>query len=787
MDSLSSLQTKIHDLEDLGRIDEAITYNQQLLDLLSDTDNDFAEDYVWALVDMSYFYSSTGDLFSATDYAIQGIQKAQQYITRNISTWVNRSDTLTISNALMLCESSIRQCYEAIEDCYSGASPQMQDTLKMFFSMDSIIAALQQMCYRTDQIKASTTSLNKRMMIQQLNRMYHHILWETILFAHYLHPTDTLNFANIQNLYYSTDDNDYRLRAATRLSVSWAIKENADSLLYWLDIVQKLDSSGAYAYVVQENKSWLAAQQADWNTALPMLKYSMENKRDSICKEFIFSSAQTRLNSWVNNYAWYFQQNLELCALTNHPDSVNAFLYDNLLIKKGILLAVQVEMARLLREHNLSDIADSLYIIRQIRHTIQQLTLNGDTCNHAHEANKIRQMEHYVLDAVSQVGDITKPLRTTTKDITESLSQKAIAVEFFRVLDGQDKAWIMALVLRNNWDEPKLITIGREEQFMPLVQDHYLYETGYDLTQIVWGKIIEEGNIEDGDTICFSPDGIFNTIGIEYLPLAINETMYDRYAMHRLSSTRQLCDRQADNSIGHALLYGGIRYTTDTTTDTPIPYLPYSLDEVEQINHCLTDGELLTGIDGTESSFRELSGNSPNILHVATHGFCLSESSASSMQRQNVLFVRLTNRQKINVEDVALTRTGLLFAGAGQAWGGQSHGNTNDGILTASEISLLDLRNTQLVVLSACETGLGYATIDGVVGLQRGFKQAGAQTIIMSLWEVSDEATLMLMTQFYCNLSKQNMSRQSAFKHAIQAVRQHYAEPDYWAGFVMLD
>jgi CHAT domain-containing protein len=110
-----------------------------------------------------------------------------------------------------------------------------------------------------------------------------------------------------------------------------------------------------------------------------------------------------------------------------------------------------------------------------------------------------------------------------------------------------------------------------------------------------------------------------------------------------------------------------------------------------------------------------------------------------------------------------------------------------DGILTAKEVSLLDLRETDLVVLSACETGKGEVTGDGVFGLQRAFKMAGVQTIIMSLWPVNDQATQLLMTEFYNNWIGKHQSKREAFRNAQNTVRTQYEEPEYWAGFIMLD
>ena len=133
-----------------------------------------------------------------------------------------------------------------------------------------------------------------------------------------------------------------------------------------------------------------------------------------------------------------------------------------------------------------------------------------------------------------------------------------------------------------------------------------------------------------------------------------------------------------------------------------------------------------------------------------------------------------------------------MMAGGQQAW---LHGNKDlpkgkeDGILLAAEISLLDLHDIDMVTMSACQTGLGDISDDGVMGLQRGFKRAGVNTLLMTLWPVNDDATQILMREFYRNLTEGKSKRQS-LKLAQQFLRenhQQYNNPYYWAPFILLD
>ncbi|MEE3447688.1 MAG: CHAT domain-containing protein [Bacteroidales bacterium] len=185
----------------------------------------------------------------------------------------------------------------------------------------------------------------------------------------------------------------------------------------------------------------------------------------------------------------------------------------------------------------------------------------------------------------------------------------------------------------------------------------------------------------------------------------------------------------------------------------------------------------------TEESLKKLSGTGLKILHIGTHGFYYAAENL-----ENAGFSFFSDKQQ-SEEDKAMSCSGLLFAGANFALDTENRSalpEGDDGILTAKEISRLDFQGLDLVVLSACQTGLGEVTGEGVFGLQRGFKKAGAQTIIMSLWEVDDYATRLLMTEFFKGLTAGKTKRE-AFLSAQKFVKAKNSDPKYWAAFVMVD
>jgi CHAT domain-containing protein len=208
---------------------------------------------------------------------------------------------------------------------------------------------------------------------------------------------------------------------------------------------------------------------------------------------------------------------------------------------------------------------------------------------------------------------------------------------------------------------------------------------------------------------------------------------------------------------------------------------------VESIAGQLEQNDVKTRVfmydEGTEETFKALSGQSQSIIHIATHGFYFSEQELRQQGRQLVFL----SDENSHLDD-ALNYSGLLFAGANYALqGNRLPDGIEDGVLTAREIAQVDLGHVDLVVLSACQTGLGEIRDDGVFGIQRGFKKAGARSLLMSLWKVDDEATDLMMTRFYERLMD-GRELHRAFAEAQQAVREGgYPEPYFWASFILLD
>lgn len=344
----------------------------------------------------------------------------------------------------------------------------------------------------------------------------------------------------------------------------------------------------------------------------------------------------------------------------------------------------------------------------------------------------------------------------------------------------------------------KLVELKTAKQGLSETEIDKLYDGFGDK---IWGKLSSE--LVGVKKIFFSSTSFCDFIPIEYLKTSECRNISEQYNIYRLSSTKEII-KKSENNIGRsALLYGGLDYydlknikKTGNKERGGYDYLPHSLEEVKEIADILKaskcDVKVLTGNEGTEDSFRAMSGKPLGIIHLATHSGNIShKDEQDNLSSGNLSFIQIENNKVPIYEDKALSRSFIVLSGGNQLVQRKNVTDDCDGILTAKEIAELDFHATDLIVLSSCESGLGDRGLDdAIIGLQRGFKKAGANTILMSLHKVDDEATKILMVEFYRNLMS-GKSKLQSLKDAQQYLRivenGKYDAPKYWASFIMLD
>lgn len=327
--------------------------------------------------------------------------------------------------------------------------------------------------------------------------------------------------------------------------------------------------------------------------------------------------------------------------------------------------------------------------------------------------------------------------------------------------------------------------------------------------------------LDNTNTLYISPDGNLNLIPFEALRMNSGEYLIERYHINYLSSGRDLLsfptiipmsnetvivanpDYNAENESYKIASTGISKDNTQKskvstrskdlalTTWNSLPGTKIEADKISQ----LLKGEKLrmfTGKEASEGKVKKL--NSPLRLHVATHGYFLDhqESSKELKQKSEKAILKLSFSDNFQVKEIEnpLLRSGLILAGANHFASSSNVDYSEDGILTALEITGIPLSETDLVVLSACETGLGNVRQgEGVFGLRRAFQLAGARTIIMSLWSIPDEETSELMTRFYSEIKKGTKKSEALQKAKLSIMQerrknQGVAHPYFWASFI---
>jgi CHAT domain-containing protein/tetratricopeptide (TPR) repeat protein len=565
-----------------------------------------------------------------------------------------------------------------------------------------------------------------------------------------------------------------------------------------------------------------------------------DKERDNTLNIFSFLSETERAIFWaeISNY-FAFSNSLLYHFQTPKAASLS---YNNTLFTKGLLRKTNTNIRDKILKSGDENLIASLHEMLILRDLISKNPQERDSI--AVWKNKADEIDKMLTKKISGDQSTDKKQKIKWTDVQRALSKNEATIEFisfpFISRENPDSVDIdnpkyAALILRHDSKSPVFVSLFEQSQLDSLLADKTedtqkrigkLYNggnprfyNGRKLSQLVWQPL--EQYLSGIETVCYSPSGKLNQIAFAALPVSDSLTLNDMYSLHLLSSTREIVRMKKQQAaflpVRQAVEYGGISYDVTENADLLAASKPYQSDNTElftmQSRALLVDStrsgwnflqgteqEVIDiesilkkskipnikymGVLANEESFKALSGQSPELLHIATHGFFLEDEK----QIRETGFMQMMgmdeNRPYVN----SMLRSGLLFAGANRAWQNKNViEGIEDGILTAEEISQLNLSNTKLVVLSACETGLGEVqNSEGVFGLQRAFKLAGIKTLVMSLWKVDDTATSEFMTVFYQNLMS-GKTKFAAFREAQQTIRTKYKNPYYWAAFVMMD
>ncbi|MGB3005744.1 MAG: CHAT domain-containing protein [Chitinophagaceae bacterium] len=542
----------------------------------------------------------------------------------------------------------------------------------------------------------------------------------------------------------------------------------------------------------QEDLAILYWKKNDYAKAYPLYHAAMEKSLDFINKYFPPMSEAEKTKYWdmlSPRFQRFFNFAIQASVVNNNAISD---MFEYRLATKGLLLSSSRKVSesifasgnqQLMNEYS-SWIDQKEQLTELYAYTKEELKEQGVNLDSLE--NAANSMEKRLSENSREFAGFYFTGKTTFSEIQGKLNADEALIEIIRLRNFEqvlsDSCRYIGLIVTKGNSQPKVVIlpdgINMEGKYAKMyrlsmknkMNDEKSY-TNY------WEPF--ENELKGEKKIFASLDGVYNQINLNTLKKSGGGFLINHYDITLLGNSKNILGYNNKKSIvpiKKATLIGFPDYGSPS-----IPELPATKTEVDGINKVLkTSGYQVSSFlqkDATESNLKLTKKIS--ILHIATHGYFLQDVDKASWP------VGVSSE---NAKDNVLLRSGMMLTGASEA---DKHAvgleNNNNGIITSYEAMNLDLQGTNLVVLSACETGLGEIKAgEGVYGLQRAFLVAGAKAIIMSLWKVDDAATQQLMNNFYSNWTKSGDIEKS-FKQAQVQLMTKYKEPYYWGAFVMME
>ncbi len=540
----------------------------------------------------------------------------------------------------------------------------------------------------------------------------------------------------------------------------------------------------------QEDMGILYWKKGDLEKAFTYLEPAMNKSIDFINRYFPPMSEAEKTSYW-DVLRPRFQRFYNYCleAAPTNPTVVKE-MYDYQMATKGLLLSSTNKVKQAILKSGNTDLIRDYAAWLDKKETLARLySLSKDELKEQKiDLNALEQEANGLERALSQKSTEFSQGYSTEKisytQVASLLADTEAVVELIqiRLFDKNftSDSKYAALTLTKNSAQPTLTILDNgtqlETRYLKFYRnaikqklaDSYSYEQ-------FWSKI--DASVKGKKVIYLSPDGVYNEININTLKKTDAGYLINQYDLVNIGNSKDLIalkSRKAVASKKQAFLLGFPEYG-----GTAIAALPGTKIEINGISTILkTAGYQINRyeqLEATEAQVKSITGLS--LVHIATHGYFLQDVESGAI-----------GVSKESAKNNPLLRSGILLAGASKTLAGEVTPdlNSNDnGVLTAYEAMNLNLEGTDLIVLSACETGLGdVRSGEGVYGLQRAFQVAGAKALLMSLWKVDDAATQALMTNFYTNLAKTG-NKSLAFKQAQLQLMLKFKEPYYWGAFVM--
>lgn len=537
----------------------------------------------------------------------------------------------------------------------------------------------------------------------------------------------------------------------------------------------------------QEDLGILYWKKGDVEKANPLFQASLARSLDFINRYFPPMSEAEKTKYWdvlQPRFQKYFNYCLD-AAKTN--PAVLKEMYNYQIATKALLLSSTNKIKQSILNSGNDDLIRDYKAWLDKKETLARYyslskeELQNQKIDLAATEREANQMERSLSERSKEFSQAYTAETIGMEKIAALLGDTEVAVEIIRIQqfdkDFTQESKYAVLVLSKNATAPKLAVLDNGNQLETRYAKFYKNaiqtqgEDGYSYDQY-WARI--EPLMAGKKTIYLSADGVYNQINVNTLKKKEGTFVLNQFDVITIGNSKDLIalkQRKPLTAKKDAFLLGFPDYAGAA------PALPGTKVEVEAINKILMAGGYKTTLkeekSASESAIKALKG--PQLMHIATHGYFLPDTEMQADGNENA-----------GAKNNPLLRSGLILAGAAKQNSQVDLVGNDNGVLTAYEAMNLSLDGTDLIVLSACETGLGEVRAgEGVYGLQRAFLVAGANAMIMSLWKVDDAATQQLMTNFYANWAKTG-NKQKAFKQAQLQLMAKFSQPYYWGAFVMM-
>jgi len=563
---------------------------------------------------------------------------------------------------------------------------------------------------------------------------------------------------------------------------------------------------------------------------------AIQRKSNQI-ENLILSLSESERKSYIESIQFFFE-NFYIFAIKYYkqkPEIAAQLLNLQLIIKALIFQSTQKMQEQILSSNNETLIkeyelwkikrGDLARAIQMSKTDLQKAGIDLETLQ-----KETNQLEKELSQKSTELSGFLSLTEIKWQDVQAKLKKDEALVEIIRLRtyrESQKDIVYVALILTSNTPNPQLILLENGQELENKYKNYYSnkikrqQEDKYSYNQY-WQPL--KPYLKGIEKVYFSPDGVYHQINL--LTLQNSETkeyLINEVKIQLLGSPKDLINLETEKQnlnfkdyqiylFGYPQ-YSNFPYEQNNQSETAknfafenllnnneslkagtilgfintngkISVLEGTLKEINNIFALVVNQAIemqkFIELEASEENIKKL--KSPTILHIATHGFFLKNLPKQEKNKSDDF--RGISKNKF-VEN-PLLRSGLLLAGAERTWQGEKT-RGEDGILTAEEVIMIDLSGTDLVVLSACETGLGEINNnEGVYGLQRAFQQAGAKSVLMSLWKVSDNATQKMMSYFYENLLVKKQFKREAFRNAQLKLKEEFPNPFYWGAFVLI-